>query len=117
MAAPTSDPLSELLDAWDKSSGSGRDEDRARALAKSYVDAHSDDFTEFAGKSVEDLVGMVDGCRKAHDVWEETGAAGEVLRADVRRLLIDVYLLATVPKREIGAVINPVPVEEVVSNG
>ena len=93
--------LEDLFDAWDKENG-GRDEDRARAIAKEYAQENPAQFAVFDGKTIDELVQMVDGCREAKALFEKAGLADEALKVDVQKLLVDVFLLAYVPKQYVG---------------
>lgn len=64
--------LEQIRDAWDKSTGDGRDEARARELADAYVEAHPDEFASLKELSLEECVKAVDVFRAAGmetDVW------------------------------------------------
>lgn len=98
--------LEALLDLWDKETGSGRDEAGAREVASSYLAEHPEQFADLEGRSVEDLVGLVDYYRETAEVARRRGLDSEAANADVKKLLVDVYLLATVPKRHVGGIIG-----------
>lgn len=68
--------LEAVKNAWDKSTGDGRDEARTRELADAYVEAHPDEFASLRELSLED-------CVKAVDVFREAGMDTEVARIDV----------------------------------
>lgn len=57
--------LKAIRDAWDKTTGGGRDEDEARALADAYVAEHPDEFTELATMTLEQCVESVEVFRAA----------------------------------------------------
>lgn len=57
--------LEAIRDAWDKTTGDGRDEDGARKLADAYVAAQPDEFTELAGMTLEQCVQAVEVFRNA----------------------------------------------------
>ena len=102
--------LEALLDLWDNETGSGRDEAGAREVASSYLAEHPEQFADLEGRSVEDLVGLVDYYRETAEVARRRGVGSEAVNADVRKLLVDVYLLATVPKRHVGGIIGDMTV-------
>lgn len=58
--------LQEIRDAWDKTSGDGRDENRTRELADAYVAAHPEEFTELAELTQEQCVQSLEVFRNAH---------------------------------------------------
>lgn len=95
-----SKPLDALFDAWDKTTG--RDEDAARQLANDYVTANPGEFTEYDGKTVEQLVAMVDFHRETADRAREAGLEEDAFVADCKKLMTDVFLLGRVPKRHVG---------------
>lgn len=80
--------LQAIRDAWDKESGGGRDEDKARALADKYVAKHPEQFDGLAEKSIHELV-------KAVDVFRDAGMDDEQWR-------IETYLLHRYNPQEIG---------------
>jgi hypothetical protein len=63
--------LGAIRDAWDKTTGGGRDEDRARELADQYVAAHPDKFTSLQDMSLEQCVQAVDVFRAANMVDDQ----------------------------------------------
>lgn len=103
MASAPPDPLIEMLDCWDKSSGKGRDEDRARQLAKDYVANHPDQFADLQGVDLGELVSRIDQIRTESAVLVEGGMPHLVADKDAEKLRIDTYLLGTVPKQFVGA--------------
>jgi hypothetical protein len=80
--------LQAIRDAWDKDVGSGRDADKARQLAKKYVDAHPDQFESLKGMTVPQLVNSV-------DVFRAAGMETEQWR-------VEAWLLDRVPPQNIG---------------
>jgi hypothetical protein len=58
--------LDAIRDAWDKSTGDGRDEDAARNLADQYVAANPGEFAELAKLSLEECVQAVEVFRNAN---------------------------------------------------
>lgn len=80
--------LQAVKDAWDKDSGGGRDEDKARELADAYVEAHSDEF-----EPLRDL--SLDECVKAVDVFRAAGMETDQWR-------IEAWLLHAYEPQNIG---------------
>jgi hypothetical protein len=95
--------LAAILSAWDKSTGKGRDEDKARQLAKDYVEANPSQFESLDGKTVDELVSRVDFLRETAESARTRGLEDAAVELDAQKLLVDTFLLACVPKRHIGA--------------
>lgn len=99
--AKKTDPLEDLLDAWDKAKG-GRDDARARELADEYVKANPVPFEEFAEWSLEECVAAVDVLRQAAINFRAKGLERQAVKADVDKLLVDVWLLHRFEPQHIG---------------
>lgn len=67
--------LEAIKDAWDKETGDGREEDKTRELADSYVDANSEQFEALRDLTLED-------CVKAVDVFRAAGMKDEQWRVE-----------------------------------
>lgn len=68
----TMDPdLAAVKDAMDKSTGDGRDYDKACKLADAYVAKHPEQFGQFRDLSIEDCVRAVDVFRDANMVEDQ----------------------------------------------
>lgn len=85
--------LQAIKDAWDKKTGEGRDDAKARELADKYVKAHPEHFAALDKKSVEELV-------KAVDVFREAGWEDEQWR-------VEAFLLSQYEPQEIGGTATP----------
>lgn len=55
--------LEAIKDAWDKTTGEGRDEAGTRALADAYVAANPSEFEDYLDMSLEDCVKSVENAR------------------------------------------------------
>lgn len=65
--------LQEIEDLWDAGSG---DQEAVRAAADAYVAANADEFSDFASKTLEELVSAI-------DVFRAAGYTDQVQRIDV----------------------------------
>lgn len=65
-----------IKDAWDPETGEGRDEERVRQLADSYVGDHPDEFTSYDGLDEKQ-------CVKALEVFREAGLEDDEFRVQV----------------------------------
>lgn len=80
--------LEKIRDAMDKSTGDGRDELLARALADKYVAANPGLFTRFADMSIHD-------CVRAVEVFRDAGMPDE-------EQLVETWLLHHFESQNIG---------------
>lgn len=67
--------LQKIYDAWDKESGDGRDETKARQLADAYVDKHPELFASLREKTIHE-------CVKAVEVFRDAGMVDEQWRVE-----------------------------------
>ncbi|WP_099021262.1 hypothetical protein [Mycolicibacterium palauense] len=94
--------LDALFDAWDKTTGGGRDEAAARKVCDEYVAAHPDDFSEFEAWSLEECVAAVDVFRDAAATFRSRGLNAHAVTADSNKLKLDVWLLHRFEPQDIG---------------
>jgi uncharacterized protein (DUF433 family) len=112
MAAKTSPDLNELFDAWDKTTGGGRDADKARQLCHDYIAAHPEDFAEFDAlidrkdltpEDVRDaMVYLVDVAREKIQHFTEAGMTAEARKLEDHKLLVDVWIMSRIDPQNIG---------------
>lgn len=103
--------LNDLFDAWDKSTGDGRDADRARQICHDYIAAHPEDFAEFDALFDQDLspeeirdsmVYLVDVAREMVPKWREAGMEAEARKLEDHKLLVDVWIMSRIDPQNIG---------------
>lgn len=106
-AGSLSDPeLNAIKLAWDKNTGSGREEEQTRELARAYVTAHPERFHDVAPMTLEEAVQAVETFRTAG--------------FENQQWLVETWLLAKVPPQEIGGSIAlpvDVPLKELETDG
>lgn len=64
------DDLQAIKDAWDKTTGDGRDEEGTRAMADAYVAGHADEYAGFDNIPLDVLVTMESDARNRGDLDE-----------------------------------------------
>ena len=81
--------LEAIRDAWSKETGDGREEERTREMCDAYVAAHPEQFTNFAGLTIEE-------CVKALSVFRSAGF-------EESQWEVEVWLLHHFAPQQIGA--------------
>lgn len=114
MANPD-DNLDALFDAWDKTTGDGRDAERARQICDTHVTANPDQFNDLEARLEElkaegkdnteiiaDFVEMIDGRREAANIFRDSGMEAQARQCDDDKLRIDVWLMHRFDPQNIG---------------
>lgn len=102
--------LNDLFDAWDKTTGDGRDAERARQICHDYIAEHPEDFAEFDAligtmtneELVTHMVGLVDKARYLAWHFREAGMEEEARTADDHKLRVDVWIMSRIDPQNIG---------------